>query len=381
MHGPGARANGMRLIPTSNVPDGAELGRDVIVGRIDGTPLLRAGTRITPTYRAGLKRAGIHAIYIQDQASEGITPPGPIISEETQTLATRAVAAAYEEAKQALEASQALPPHTAEALANVVGQILIEIKQSGGVAVAFADLSSADAYTFQHSVDVAALGLLLATRIFEEQGWPEAQMHERLLLLGIGLLVHDIGKLAVPSHILHKRGALTLEEVDILRSHPELGFDLLQGSEWSHLVKSVVLRHHERWDGSGYPGGLRRTEIHEMARIAAVADVYDAITSERVYAQARPARVGVRVILDGAGRLFDPEIVRTFSRLVAPFPIGTELQLVDGRRAIVGSVPQEALDRPVVRVIDGPGAPYDLSLLDEESIGIAGWDVTLPAAA
>ena len=102
-----------------------------------------------------------------------------------------------------------------------------------------------------------------------------------------------------------------------------------------------------------------------MARIAAVADAYLAITSERVYAPARPPHEGVREILEGAEGLFDPVVCQVFSRVVAPFPPGSDVQLVDGRCGIVVSVPEEELDRPVVRVINGPDAPYEISLRDE----------------
>ncbi len=118
-----------------------------------------------------------------------------------------------------------------------------------------------------------------------------------------------------------------------------------------------------------------------MARIAAVADVFDAITSDRSYDTAKPAHVGVRVILDGTGTLFDPYVATVFSRLVAPFPPGTEVELTDGRRGLVVSVPEAELDRPLVRVIQGPGVPYEVSLLDDRSLGIAGWDTTDRAVA
>ena len=107
-----------------------------------------------------------------------------------------------------------------------------------------------------------------------------------------------------------------------MKSHPRAGVDMLDGSQWSPLVKAVVLRHHERWNGSGYPDGRVGEEIHQMARIAAVADVYDAITSERLYAPARPASEGVRAIMEGSGTLFDPDVVDAFCRVVAPVSPG-----------------------------------------------------------
>jgi HD-GYP domain-containing protein (c-di-GMP phosphodiesterase class II) len=135
-----------------------------------------------------------------------------------------------------------------------------------------------------------------------------------------------------------------------------------------------VLRHHERWDGTGYPEGKAGSDIHEMARIAAVADVFDAVTSERVFAPAKPAHVGVQAVLAGAGTQFDPTITDVFSGRVAPFPPGVEVELTDGRRAVVVSVSELALDRPVVRIISGPEAPADISLTADPSIQIVGWN-------
>jgi HD-GYP domain-containing protein (c-di-GMP phosphodiesterase class II) len=194
-------------------------------------------------------------------------------------------------------------------------------------------------------------------------------------------LLHDVGKLALPAKLTQKPGPLTAEEWELMRSHPRLGLELLRGDDFSPLVKAIVLRHHERWDGSGYPDGKTGTDIHEMARIAAVADVYDAVTSERPYATAKPAREGVRVILEGSGTLFDPDVVNVFAALVTPFPPGEELELADGRRAVVVSVPTEALDRPLVRVIDGPDAPYEIDLTTQPSLRVAGWFDAAQAAA
>jgi HD-GYP domain-containing protein (c-di-GMP phosphodiesterase class II) len=377
----------MRLIPTARVPDGAELGRDVLVGRADGIPLLRAGVKVTQRYRDRLVSAGINAIYIEDGVSDGIAPE-PIVSDETRAIATRAIATAYRETQDAIAAGKPLAPETMDSLSMVIERILREIDQSGGVALALADLACADAYTFQHSIDVTALGLMLGQRLFRQYGWLDfdgkrrfSRIDERLSQLGLGLLLHDIGKLAIPIPILNKPGKLTEAEWEMMKTHPRAGVDLLGGDRWSPLVKAIVLRHHERCDGSGYPDGKVGTEIHEMARIAAVADVYDAVTSERVYAAARPACDGVRVITQGGGTLFDAQIVDVFRRVVAPFPPGVEVEVSDGRRGIVVSVPDQALDRPVLRMLDGPGAPCEVALLRNPSLRIAGWEPVPVAAA
>ena len=371
----------MRLATTSSVPEGAVLARDVLIGRADGIPLLRAGVTLTARFREGLARSGIHAVYIEDALSEGIIVE-QLVSEETRAAATRAVADAYKSARENISVHRGIESRTVDNLESIVERILAEIESTGGAALALADLHAADGYTFQHSVDVAALGLLLGREMLTERGWLDykgvrrfTRFDERLLQLGLGLLLHDVGKLVVPTEILRKPGKLTPAEWELMKTHPRAGFELLRGSPVSPLVRSIVLRHHERWNGSGYPDGKQGDEIHEMARIAAVADVYDAITSERPYSQAKPAHVGVRVIREGSEQqLFDPYVVEVFARLVPPFPPGIEIDLSDGRRAIVVSVPDDELDRPVVRVITGPGAPYDVSLQADRSVEIDGWE-------
>ncbi len=369
----------MRLISLARAVDGTTLGRDVLVGRPDGVPLLRSGVVLTPRYRELLGRAGISAIYVEDQFSEGILVE-PIVDDETRAIATRAIASAYSAARGELAGGKQLTPEAVRELGDVVGLIMEQIGASGGAALALSDLSSADGYTFQHSIDVTAVGLLIGHRYFRDNGWLDFRgerhydkLEDRLSTLGLGLLLHDIGKLAIPLGILNKPGKLTPEEWTIMKSHPRAGVDVLEGNTWSPLVKAVVLRHHERWNGSGYPDGKSALDVHPMARIAAVADVYDAITSERLYAPARPACEGVRAIIEGSGTLFDPEVVDAFRRVVAPFPAGVEVELSDARRGIVVSVPETALDRPLVRVAERDGGYSEVSLLDDPSLGIRGW--------
>jgi HD-GYP domain-containing protein (c-di-GMP phosphodiesterase class II) len=377
----------MRLIRTDKVPDGSTLGRDIITGR-DAVPLLRAGVSIDQRYRDALDKAGIHAIYIADEQSEGIVPV-PAISDEARLLTTRTVSTAFDEAKRSIATGKSLPTTAANALTQVVERILLEIEETDIGSLVLNNNSCADAYIIQHAIDVTALGMIIGRRLMGEQGWTDhrgqrqhGKRDERLARLGMGLLLHDIGKLAVPAEILNKPGNLTESEWEVMRTHPRVGLDLIRDSSaWCPLVHAVVLRHHERWDGSGYPDGKAGDDIHEMARIAAVADAYLAITSERAYAPARPPHEGVREILDGAQTLFDPVVCQVFSRVVAPFPPGADIELLDGRRGIVVSVPEDELDRPLVRVISGPDAPYEISLLDDRSIQIAGWgEPTVQAA-
>ena len=375
----------VRLLPLDRVADGALLGRDVPSGRADGMPLLRKGAAMTARYRTALVKAGVHAVYVDDPETEGIDPQ-PAISAETRAEATRAVAATFQCAMDALGSGRPLPPEAIGVLEDVVGRMAEEIGQNPDFALALADLSGADGYTLQHSIDVCALGLLIGQRLYKHSGYVDymgqrswEKIDRRLTRLGVGLILHDIGKLAIPSAILNKPGKLDPEEWEVMKTHPTAGVDILRSDLISPLVKAVVRSHHERWDGNGYPDGKAGTEIHEMARIAAVADVFDAVTSERVYARARPSHFGVRLIREGSGAAFDPEIVGVFSQLVAPFPPGDEIELADGRRGVVARVTEGDLDRPVVRVL-GSRSPYEVDLRDEPDLAIAGWDAAALAA-
>jgi HD-GYP domain-containing protein (c-di-GMP phosphodiesterase class II) len=370
----------MRLVQMHDLPPEARLAHDIFSGR-DGTPLLRAGVTLSDRFVEHLGRAGISAVWIEDQLGQGISPV-PVISGHTRGNATRALAALHDEARQALAAGRTLDPESTQDLSDVVDDILQEIEERGDETVVLADLAGAEAYELQHAIDVTALGLLIGRRLIIEHGWldykgerQDDRHEERLFRLGMGLLLSDIGKLAVPEAIRRKPGKLSEEEWEVVKTHPKAGVKLVRDTgAWCPLVQACVLRHHERWDGTGYPEGKVADEIHEMARIAAVADVFDAITSERPYAAAKPAHAGAQAIVAGAGTQFDPVICDVFARRVAPFPVGTEVDFVDGRRAIVVSVPQYELDRPVVRVISGPDGPLDIALQQDRSIQIAGWN-------
>jgi HD-GYP domain-containing protein (c-di-GMP phosphodiesterase class II) len=376
----------VRLIPLNCVPNGAELGRDISSGREDGIPLLRAGTPLTRRFKEALLRAGVHSVYVADEATRGINPR-PVLSDATRAIATAAVASTFELVREALASGQPLTGDMLESAGSAAARMANEVGADGDVALALADLSGADSYTLQHSIDVAALGVLIGQRLYRERGYIDyrgqrsfEKVERRLAALALGLLLQDIGKLAIPRSVLEKPGPLDDREWAAMKRHPVTGANLLQSDSISLLVKATVRSHHERWDGGGYPDGKAEDEIHEHARIAAVADAYDAITSERVFAPAKPAHMGVRAIREGRGTLFDPEIVDAFSKIVAPYPPGDAIELTDGRGGVVASVPPDDLDRPIVRVL-GDGEPYELALDEHPAIRILGWEDMDPAPA
>ena len=133
-------------------------------------------------------------------------------------------------------------------------------------------------------------------------------------VLEIAALLHDIGKIATPDAVLLKPGKLNAEEWLIMRQHPEIGYQILANSERPILkvASTIALQHHEKYDGSGYPSGLKGTEIHVFARIVAIADVFDALSHARCYKPAWPVEEVMKVMKEGAGKHFDPDLLKVF---------------------------------------------------------------------
>jgi HD-GYP domain-containing protein (c-di-GMP phosphodiesterase class II) len=351
----------MRLISCSKIVDGVELARDVVAGPPGAAPLLRAGVKLTERYRTALPKAGIGSVWIEDELSDGILLAEPL-RHETRSRVHRATGDALSAANVALRSGSGMPHAVLDSLAGVAEAMVADLVDCPDAAVALDDLSQFDSYTHRHSVQVTVLGLLIARRAWTGEGWLDFRgrrrhdrIDDRMRKLGLGLLVHDLGKLAVPPDVLNKPGRLDAAELELMRAHPEAGVELLRPADVSPLVVSVVRDHHERLDGTGYPAGLEGTRVQEFPRIAAVADGYDAVTSERVYKGAAPPHVGVRVICDGSGTQFCPDVVRHFRSVVFPYPVGHELALPDGRVGVVAAVDPADPDRPVVRVPGGAG--------------------------
>jgi HD-GYP domain-containing protein (c-di-GMP phosphodiesterase class II) len=225
----------------------------------------------------------------------------------------------------------------------VVQNITESILRNPGALTGLLRIKNKDDYTFLHSVSVCTL--LVA---FCRSAGMDAESTRQA---GLGGLLHDTGKALVPDEVLNKPGRLTDAEFDIIRRHPKDGHDiLLKTPGVGDIPLDITLHHHERMDGSGYPDKLPGDRISTMAQMAAIVDVYDAITADRCYHKGLPAAEALRKIFEWSKFHFNPQQVQSFMRCVGIYPVGTLVLLESGRLGVVVEPHETNLLSPKVNV-------------------------------
>ena len=246
-----------------------------------------------------------------------------------------------------------------------VGELFTFLKASSGSDILLQKLDAFDNYLMSHSTNMCYLALLLGMKLerylIDQRRFKPAKEAKNLHFLGVGCLLHDIGKMKIPTEILNKPGKLTAEEFAEIKRHTTHGYEMVRGSLPSPAAQ-IVLNHHQRFDGSGYPGRvdhhsgrqlppLAGEQIPVFSRIAILADIFDAATSKRCYSDAKlPVRVlhELRTMCQG---FFDPEVEAAFYRIVPPFPIGQVVTLSDNVEAVVVDFNPDFPVRPKVQCL------------------------------
>ena len=231
-------------------------------------------------------------------------------------------------------------------ISSLVSQISKSVNKDPSIILNVARLKSKDEYTYLHSVSVCALMINLGRRL----GLDEAVVQD----LGLAGMLHDLGKMSIPDIILNKPGKLDDDEWTVVRSHPEKGHAiLLQADCGTPTALDVCLHHHEKMDGTGYPFRIPGENISLAARMAAICDVYDAITSQRSYNKPLSGAMALAKMMSWRGH-FDPDLLRAFVESLGIFPIGSIVHLTNETLAVVIGEDPEDYSMPLVRIF------YDL---------------------
>lgn len=387
----------MLRISLDSLEDGMVLGRGIYSE--EGKLLLGRGVALDSFFIGRLRKLGMHSVFVRDEDTDDVIPPENIpdmvrgatlrhlrqlfgsfeeIAREIRTFSVSAIRDTVSSEKfQGIFRDHPAVRKIFKDIEHIVGCLL-----DGEVTLGLNSLKTHDNYTFQHSIDVTVVSILIGRRI----GLPAKRLQE----LGVGCLLHDIGKTFIPLEILNKPGKLTEDEFSRMKLHPHIGFEIVRGVESIGILPPhVVFQHHERQDGSGYPRGLTGNNrldisdeprtIHLYAGIAAVADVFDALSSDRPYRKALPPEEVVGVLRAKAGAELNREVVRTFLDVVPIYPVGNTVRIVRGKNlyhiGVVVRTNPDRLDRPVIRVLIDQSrrriAPIEIDLAVEDDIEIA----------
>lgn len=347
-------AEKMLSLKIKNLQPGMKVGK-TIINAIDGTIIIKQGEIIDSrkilairTYFKENKGIAVTEIDAEDSiflidGEERYLPPKTsryikkVMSTENQQMAISAAVSVMHEARMGKTIDS-------KAVENSVVKIIDSILNNRDAAVNLLNIKKFDDYTYTHSVNVAIISLLIASKLNLKK--------EELVELGVGAMLHDLGKVKIPIAVLNKPEELSEAEFEIMKKHPIFTYQLLKGNNSiSDISKYIAAEHHEKFNGTGYPRGLKGYDINFFARILAVADVYDALTTDRKYRKAMKPYEAMKIIIAGSGIYFDPEIVKAFLKAVSIYPAGSHVLLNTGETAVVEKVEPNYILRPDIIVI------------------------------
>lgn len=339
----------LKLVLVEELQSGMTLAADVYSSEDSISPIIRSGIVLTSYVINHLKRRGISSVYIESDEVEEVarepkSPPAldPVLQKEALSNIEEIFLSA---ANRDMAPSVQIIQHLETVVEKLVDSLLSEEK----ALVNINDLKSFDDYTYHHSLSVAVLSIAMGQHL----GYSGPELNR----LGTSAIMHDIGKTAIPVEIIRKAAKLTPEEFDLIKTHSTEGYNYLTKNHVGDVqIWEGVLYHHERIDGSGYPSGLRGIDIPKWSRIISVADVYDALTSNRPYRRPMQPADAIEYIMGGTGSAFDFDMVTALMRKVDLYPVGSKVELSNGHTALV--VDNDNQMRPIVRL--GNGDTVDL---------------------
>lgn len=322
----------MRLVAVEMIDETMRLAKNVYLGEC---LLLKKGTRNLNRYIENFSNMKIRYVYVEDKKSHDIVIPDAI-SEETRYTCKNVLSNTI------MDFTQGNTLKLVK-LSSSIDSIIAEISANNDVQISLSDISAADEYTFTHSVNVAVYSLLIGRGL--------RYSRKKLQILAMGSLLHDIGKTILDPEIVYKEAALSDAEFEYVKKHTICGYEVLRDApNVPAAAKEIALNHHEKLDGTGYPRGLKASELNEFARITAIADVYDALTTDRCYRKKWSTNKALDFLIENSDTKFDPDLIRVFMQRIAIYPNGSMVRLSDGKLGIVVEQNSFAPLRPIIRV-------------------------------
>lgn len=350
-----------RFVRTRSLEEGAKI--DQTIKNQQGRILIARGTVLDDYLIDSLGKLQVAGVYISEGEEEPENEKEEVSKEaeekiEKLMVADRSKVKLSESVKKRVaEGVQFLYSGTdsadfEKATSGITTELMKAITDNDAIAVDIGELKVSDEYTFKHSVDVATMSMIIA----KKHGLSEKDIYE----IGIAGLLHDIGKSKIPNEVLNKPGRLTDEEFSLMKQHTLLGYQILKNKrDISDRIKMAVLQHHEKINGKGYPQGLSTEKINLFAKIMSVADIYDALVTERPYKKPFSKRNAVEIIMSLTGEL-DITAMKSFLGSVILYPTNSIVQLSNGEKAkVVENDPDYVLRPKVVGLMSG--RVYDLA--------------------
>ena len=349
----------MRFVPTSCLREGMTLGNN-LWGK-NGELVLAQDVVLTQEYIRRIGNLNYNGIYVEDAVSRDLEIAN-IIDDRIKARTVSCVKDVFICA----ENTNTITKQSFTEMQDQIETIVDEILNNKSTMVNMIDLKVFDDYTYFHSVNVAVLSIVLGVSM----GLKKQVLSD----LGIGAILHDIGKIFVNKDILLKNGALTNNEFGEIKKHSQYGYDYIKKEfNMNQSSKLGILEHHEKYEGGGYPSSKMGENISLFGRIIAIADVYDAMTSDRSYRKAIIPSEVIEYIMGNSEILFDPELVNIFIKKIAPYPTGTCVELSNGLSGIVTENYENYCLRPKIRIYKNGNQDvkmYDINLADKQFLNV-----------
>lgn len=327
----------MRYLPTSKLMPGMALGQDIYDG--SGRLLLAKHLLLSAEYISNLEFLGFPGIYVDDEFTRGIEIQ-EVISPQVRNQALRMVHDLF-----AFDVEKEEMPVNEVKLQKTVESVVEDILSNGDVMCNMMDIKDYDDYIYYHSINVGMLSAMV--------GASYGLSRIRLSQLTTAAMLHDIGKKFIDPEIVNGAWPLEGKEREVWKQHPKLGSEFLRGSfDFSSVVYTSVLEHHEWYNGQGYPLGKARDDIQLYARIIKMTDCYDSLVTKRPSREAMVPSDAVEYMMAMAGSELDPELVNIFLKRIAVYPVGCEVELSNGQHAVVAKNFKDFALRPLVKVIE-----------------------------